>query len=147
MQLSKAGYELIKSLEGVKTKAYQDSVGIWTIGVGFIRVNGKPVVKGQTMTESEIETEFFKQLGNYENPVNDYVTKTLTQNQFDALVSFVFNVGGNAFRNSTLLKKINADPKDKQGITSEWKKWNRAGGKVIQGLTNRRLKELNYYFS
>jgi lysozyme len=98
------------------------------------------------LTNEEIETEFFKQIVTYENIVNEAVAVVLNQSKFDALVSFVFNVGGGNFRNSTLLKVINTDSSNPQ-IKTEFQKWSRAGGKVIQGLLNRRIDEAELYFS
>ena len=92
MKLSKKGYELIKKFEGVRNNSYQDSIGIWTIGIGFIQVGGVKVIKGDKITDDEIEREFFKQILTYENCVINSLTTTITQNQFDSLISFVFNV-------------------------------------------------------
>ena len=87
-----------------------------------------------------------KQIGKYEDAVNQAVTSQLNQNQFDSLVSFTFNLGGGSLRSSTLLKKVNIDPSDPT-IADEFIKWDKAGGKVIQGLLNRRTAESTLYFS
>lgn len=146
MKLSENGYNTIKLFEGVKNKAYKDSVGIWTVGIGFITVDGVKVNESTTLTNDQIKEQFFKQIVTYENAVNNNVTSELTQNQFDALVSFTFNLGGGALKSSTLLKKVNLNPAD-PSIKNEFLKWNKAGGKVIQGLTNRRIAEAKLYFS
>ena len=146
MKLSKKGYQFICDHEGVRNKAYQDSIKKYTIGIGFTTINGKPVTKGMYLTNEQIEAEFFKQIVTYENIVNEAVAVVLTQSKFDALVSFVFNVGGGNFRNSTLLKIINTDSSN-PAIKVEFQKWSKAGGKVIQGLLNRRIDEAELYFS
>ena len=146
MKLSENGYNVIKSFEGVKNDAYLDSVKIPTIGIGFVEVNEQKVTMGMHMSDAEIETEFFKQIGKYEDAVNQAVTSQLNQNQFDSLVSFTFNLGGGSLRSSTLLKKVNIDPSDPT-IADEFIKWDKAGGKVIQGLLNRRTAESTLYFS
>lgn len=146
MNLSDNGYTFISQMEGIKTEAYLDSVNIPTIGIGFTHVNGIPVKMGQTMTLDEIKQQFIKQISTYVGCVNNNVTTTITQNQFDALVSFTFNLGCGALKSSTLLKKVNVNPDDLT-IAKEFTKWDMAGGKVIQGLLNRRIKESKLYFS
>ena len=146
MKLSENGYKFISTWEGIKTKAYQDSVGIWTVGIGFIQIDGKKVTKDTTLTLDQIKTEFTKQIIKYEDAVNSNVTSKITQNQFDALVSFCFNLGAGALKTSTLLKKVNVEPND-TSITGEFMKWVKAGGKVIQGLVKRREAEAKLYFT
>lgn len=146
MNLSDNGYEVIKSFEGVKNKAYKDSVGIWTVGIGFITVDGQKVNESTTLTNDQIKEQFFKQITTYENAVNSYVTSEISQNQFDALVSFTFNLGTGSLKSSTLLKKVNIDPSDST-ITTEFAKWCKAGGRVIEGLAKRRAQEAKLYFS
>ena len=146
MNLSDNGYEVIKGFEGVRETAYKDSVGIWTVGIGFITVDGQKVTEGMTLDEDQIKEQFFKQITKYEDAVNDNVTSEINQNQFDALVSFTFNLGSGALKSSTLLKKVNIDPSDAT-IANEFLKWNKAGGRVIDGLTRRRQAEANLYFS
>ena len=146
MKLSENGFEFLKSQEGVRYKSYQDSIGVWTIYIGLITFNGKKVTQGMTVTEEEGKAEFLKQIVTYENAVNNNAKTILTQNQFDALVSFTFNLGINNFKSSTLLKKVNINTND-QSIGDEFMKWNRAGNKVIDGLTKRRKAETKLYFS
>ena len=98
-----------------------------------------------TMTDDQIEQEFFKEIPTYVECVNKLVTATISQNQFDSLVSFVFNLGCNSLASSTLLKKVNVNSCDKS-IAQEFTKWDKAGGKVIQGLLYRRMKEAQNYF-
>jgi len=146
MKLSQNGYEFISQEEGVKTHAYQDAIGIWTVGIGFIQVDGTKVTKDTTLSLDSIKTEFFKQIVKYEDTVNNYVTSKINQNQFDALVSFSFNLGVGALPSSHLLIKINANPQDST-ITDEFVKWDKAGGKVNQSILGRRKREAKLYFS
>ena len=143
-----AGYELIKGFEGVRTKAYKDSVGIPTIGIGFIKYStgkrkGTAVKMGDTITPEEIKQEFLVQVQQYVRAVNNVIRleikERITQNMFNALVSLCYNIGVGKFSKSTLVKKLNA--LDFNGAANEFLKWNKAGGKVVQGLTNRRIRE------
>lgn len=144
MKLSKKGYEFIVSMEGKRNKSYQDSIGKWTCGVGFIQVDGHPVTANFSMTDEQIEKEFFNQIIKYEDCVNNSIKVPLTQEKFDALVSFAFNLGCSALTSSTLLKKINmSSPIDEIGI--EFNKWCKAGRKVIDGLKVRRQKEFELF--
>ena len=140
MKISNKGIQLIKNFEGERLVAYQDSVGVWTIGVGHTgMVDGKAVCKGMKIT-SEKSLELLKQdIARFENAVNN-ANLSLNQNQFDALVSFSFNCGvgslGTLIRNRTL-----------QQIGDALLLYNKAGGKVLQGLVNRRNKERELFFT
>ena len=116
-------------------QAYQDSVGIWTIGYGCTT----DVTPGQIITLGEAEKRLLEDVKHAETCVNGAVTVPLTQNEFDALVSFVFNLGCAKFRSSTLLRKLLDS--DYDGAAAELKRWNRAGGEVLAGLTRRREAE------
>ena len=135
MKTSDAGIDLIKHFEGLRLHAYQDSVGVWTIGVGHTRT-AKP---GMVITEDEAVNLLRGDLADAESAVNRLVMVPLDQGEFDALVSFVFNLGSGNFGKSTLLKKLNHG--DRIGASDEFKRWNRAGGKVLSGLTRRRAAE------
>jgi len=135
MQLSHAGTTLLKYFEGCETVAYQDSVGVWTIGYGHT----KGVVEGMTITEAEADSMLSKELEEYESYVENMVEVELTQEQFDALTVWVYNLGPTNFRNSTLLKKLNSG--DYSAVPTEIKRWNKAGGKVLKGLVKRREAE------
>jgi lysozyme len=145
MKTSNKGIELIKRFEGLRLKAYQDSRGTWTIGYGH--TGG--VKSGDTITEQEAVELLARDLKTAEDAVNEQ-NLSLTQNQFDALVSFVFNVGTGNFRSSTLLKKAKANPDDPT-IRNEFLKWNKAriNGtlKPLTGLTRRRAAEADLYFT
>lgn len=131
--------ELLTTFEGVKYKAYLDPVGIWTIGVGFV----EGVKEGDTMTPEEVQERLNKEVERFEEAVNDLVEVPLTQYQFNALVSFVYNVGEGAFQRSTLLKKLNL--RNYHQASDEFMKWNKGtvNGKlkVLAGLTRRRGAE------
>lgn len=139
-KINKDGLELIKSFEGLELEAYKDAVGVWTIGYGHTAMAGAPVpVAGMKLTEKEATDLLLHDLVKYEQPVKDYVKVSLNDNQYSALVSFVYNLGGGNFKSSTLLKKINN--RDFAGAAEEFAKWNKAGGKVLKGLTRRRAAE------
>jgi lysozyme len=135
MNTSQAGIDAIKDYEGVRLKAYDDGVGVWTIGVGHT----KGVRRGDEITMDQVDEFLRDDLAEAEKTVSTRVIAPLTQGQFDALVSFVFNVGSGAFMASTLLKKLNA--RDYDGAADEFLRWNKAGGRVLAGLTKRRISE------
>lgn len=146
MKLNKAGADLIKSFEGCKLKAYQCSALRWTIGFGnTFYEDGKPVLPGHAITQEKAEQLFELIANEFSDKVSKLVTSMVTLNQFGALVSFAYNCGVVNLKNSTLLKKVNANPND-LSIRSEFLKWNKANGKVLAGLTRRREAEANLYF-
>lgn len=135
MRTSQNGIDLIKQFEGCRLTAYKCPSGVWTIGYGH--TNG--VKKGQKITQKQAETFLREDIKRFENGVFRAVSVPLTQNQFDALVSFCYNCGLGAFKNSTLLKKLNA--KDYKGASSEFLRWNKSNGVVLAGLNRRRKAE------
>ncbi|CAM7885783.1 lysozyme [Enterobacter hormaechei] len=146
MQTSEKGIALIKQFEGCKLTAYQDSVGIWTIGYGWTQpVDGKPIRAGMTIKQETAERLLKTGLVSYESDVSRLVKVGLTQGQFDALVSFTYNLGARSLSTSTLLRKINAG--DYAGAADEFLRWNKAGGKVLNGLTRRREAERALFLS
>ena len=138
MKISTNGIDLICSFEGLRLKAYDDGVGVWTIGYGTTVIDGTKVKKGDTCTLEQARSYMANDLKKFESAVNQ-VKVPLNQNQYDALVSLAYNIGVGAFLSSTLFKKLNA--KDYKGAAEQFDRWNRAGGKVMRGLTNRRAKE------
>jgi lysozyme len=139
MITSTAGRNLIKKFESLRLTGYLDAIGIPTIGYGTTIMEGREVRVGEHITEEEAERFFAKDLAKFENFVRDLVTVPLTQPQFDALVSFTYNLGPTNLRKSTLLRLLNSGRiKEAQG---QFLRWNRAGGKVLKGLTRRRLAE------
>jgi lysozyme len=146
MKLNKAGADLIKEFEGCKLKAYQCSAKKWTIGYGnTFYEDGKPVLPGHAITQQKAEQLFELIANDFANRVAKLVTSNVTPNQFGALVSFAYNCGIANLQKSTLLRKVNANPNDPT-IRAEFLKWNKAGGKVLAGLTRRREAEANLYF-
>ena len=140
MKTSQSGISLIKGFEGKRLNAYYDGVGVWTIGFGTIKYpNGVWVKKGDTCTEAQAESYLKNDLVKFENAINRLVKVPLNQNQFDALSSFTYNLGETNLSSSTLLKKLNA--KDYAGTADQFLRWNKAGGKVMNGLTRRREAE------
>ncbi|ENR4992181.1 lysozyme [Enterobacter roggenkampii] len=146
MQTSDKGIALIKKFEGCKLTAYQDSVGVCTIGYGWTQpVDGKPIRVGMTIKQETAERLLKTGLVSYESDVSRLVKVGLTQGQFDALVSFTYNLGARALSTSTLLRKLNAG--DYAGAADEFLLWNKAGGKVLNGLTRRREAERALFLS
>lgn len=140
MKIGYKGIELIKSFEGLYLKAYKCPAGIWTIGYGHT----KGVKEGQQITASQAEEFLREDVAQFARDVLRQNLR-LTQNQFDALVSFVFNVGGGNFLKSTLLRKAKVNSNDPT-IKNEFLRWNKAAGKVLPGLTRRRQAEADLYF-
>lgn len=144
MKISSNGLNLIKQFEGLRLSAYDDGVGVWTIGYGTIKYpNGVRVKKGDKITQAQAGQYIANDVATFERAVNMLVNVPLTQNQFDALVSFTYNLGATNLNASTLLKKLNA--KDYKGASTEFQKWNKAGGKVMTGLVRRRKAEMELF--
>jgi lysozyme len=146
LSLSNNGADLVKAFEscerkqgGGKFKAYVDPVGVLTIGWGHTNDNGRKFTPSDIWTQKECDDEFSEDMKIFEKAVKRNVTHALNQNQFDALVSFTYNVGEGNLKSSTLLKKINAGDFDAAAL--EFHKWNKGGGKVLAGLVRRRASE------
>ncbi len=138
--VSNSGMVLICGFEGLKLKAYDDGVGVWTIGFGTtVYPNGIKVKKGDTCSEAQAKAYMAHDLKKFESAVNSAVTVQINQSQFDALVSLAYNIGVGAFEKSTLLKKLNLC--DYKAASAQFNVWNKGGGKVMQGLVNRRAVE------
>lgn len=147
MVISNKLRELVKHFEGCKLKAYKCPAGIWTIGYGNTQYeNGKAVKEGDAITLERAEQLLELILIKFIQQVGEIVKSNINQNQKDALTDFAYNCGVGNLKTSTLLKKVNADPKDKT-IRAEFEKWVRANGKVLNGLVKRRNAEANLYFS
>ena len=141
--INAAGLALLKEFEGCKLTAYPDPAtggDPWTIGYGS---TGPHVKRGVTITQAEAERLLLADLDRFEQAVTRYVTVPLTQNQFDALVSFTYNCGQGSLQTSTLLRKLNAG--DYAGAQGQFARWNRAGGKEMAGLTRRRAAEAELF--
>ena len=135
MNISQEGLSLIKKFEGCELEAYKCAAGVLTIGYG----STKGVKEGDTITQEEADKLLLHEMEEYEGYINDAVTVDLKQNQFDALVSWVFNLGPANLKASTMLKVLNA--KEYDDVPAQIKRWNKAGGKVLQGLIRRREAE------
>jgi lysozyme len=139
MQISYNGLSFLKEQEGFRAQAYKDTGGVWTIGYGTIKWKDKPVEAGMTITEKEAELALTDDLAWAQTAVNKAVRVTLTQNMFDALVSFVYNLGESNFRKSTLLNKLNQG--QYKAAAFELLRWKYDNGKEIPGLLKRRQRE------
>lgn len=137
--VSKAGVEFIKALEGYREEPYFCAGGRLTVGYGTT----KGVSQDSRVTQEEAERLLIRDLKDVESVLNEYVSVPLSQNQFDALASFVYNVGRYAFRSSSLLKWLNTARYDR--ISSELRRWVHAKGRVIKGLEKRRQKEAELF--
>lgn len=147
MNLSAEGSKLIRDFEGLRLEAYQDVAGIWTIGYGTIRYpDGSRVKEGDRCTEQQATDYFHHDIESKVLATDLYTTDAVTPNQFDALVSFVYNLGEKAFFDSTLRKRVNADPNDPD-IRNQFMRWHFAGGKPVKGLWVRRHSEADHYFA
>ena len=145
---SKNGIAFIKKYEGFRSKPYKCEAGVATIGYGATYYpNGQKVkLTDPAIDEKHASLLLEAMLNPYEKAVDSYCRDDINQNQFDALVSFAYNLGNSALKSSTLLKKANANPNDKT-IRNEFLMWRFAGGKELKGLVNRRIEESNLYFT
>jgi lysozyme len=144
-QLSQKGRCLIGRSEGLRLEAYLDGADTWTIGWGTTQINGKPVTKGMKITKDLAIEYFNRDIANFEAVIKKNVQVPLTNNQYDALVSFVFNVGAGAFKKSTLLIKLNQG--DYEGAANEFNRWVYSNGKILNGLIERREKEKQLFLT
>jgi len=135
VKCSQEGLELIKKFEGCKLKSYKCPAGVWTIGYGHT----EDVKEGDIVSPQEADKLLRADVFKFEEYVADNVMVNLTQNQFDALVTWTFNLGVGNLRNSTMLKKLNNA--DYTSVPFEMKRWNKAGGKTLDGLVRRRQAE------
>lgn len=135
MNYSKTGAQLTEAFEGCRLAAYQDQVGVWTIGYGHT----SDVDEGLTCTQEQAEQWLLEDVASAENDVNTHVAVPLTQGEFDALVDFAFNLGNGALNKSTLLNYLNQG--NYEAAADQFERWDKAGGKVVAGLLRRRLAE------
>lgn len=142
-QVDKEGLKFLEEVEGIRLEAYYDSGGLPTIGIGSTRMFGKPVQMGMTCTVEEAYDQCKQDLADVEETLSKVVGVPLTQNQVNALASFIYNIGITAFVKSTLLKKLNM--KDYRGAADQFMRWNIDNGRVVPGLTNRRIKERSLF--
>ena len=155
MKIGEKGLALIKEFEGCKLQSYKCPAGVWTIGIGSTRyADGTPVKANQALPGEAAAMALLKDtITQYELDVTSLVKVPITQNQFDALVSFAYNFGSDIDKDdiaeglgdSTLLKKLNVG--DYAGAAKEFHKWNKSGGKPLAGLTRRRNAEAELFLS
>ncbi|CAI1124561.1 lysozyme [Serratia ficaria] len=141
MNISERGLALIKHFEGLRLAAYRCPANVWTIGYGHTA----GVQPGNVITEREADSFLRLDIAESVRAVNRLVKVPLTSNQFDALVSFVFNLGAGSFLASTLLKKLNTGAYTE--AADEFSRWVNAGGKLLPGLVRRRVKEKELFLS
>lgn len=140
MQTSPEGRKALTDREGVRRKAYRDSVGVLTIGVGHTSAAGAPkVTPGMMISGAECDAIFARDLVKYEATVNAAVKVPISQSAFDALVSLCYNIGQGGFTKSTVVRRLNAG--DKRGAADAFLLWTKAGGRVLPGLVTRRKAE------
>ena len=139
MRLSKEGLYALHGSESCRLRAYLDTGGVATIGWGSIRMFGNPVRLGMTCTQQQADEQAALDVKETEDVINRYVKVPLTQNQFDALVNFVYNVGKTAFIKSTMLRKINEG--NMTAAADQFMRWIYDNGKEVEGLKNRRRRE------
>jgi lysozyme len=139
--------DLVKRFEGFSSKPYLCPASVCTIGYGTtIYPNGRRVrLEDKSLTEKEAEDILKHELNEFGKRVDSMTIDSINQAQFDALTSFAYNLGANALKGSTLLKKVNANPSD-PSIRNEFRKWVNAGGKTLKGLVLRRTAEADLYF-
>ena len=142
MQTSPNGRKFIESWEGIRLTSYADQKGIPTIGVGH---TGPDVYMGETITQEDADNLLAVDLHRAETVIYDNVQVPLSQNSFDALVSLIFNIGGHAFENSTVLKRLDAG--DFQGAGDAFLMWDKTNGQVNKGLANRRAAERTLFLT
>lgn len=147
-KITDKGIDLIKSFEGFSAKPYLCPAKIPTIGYGatFYPDGKKVTMKDAPITEAKAVDLLKNMLIKFEQYVDSYCVDTVNQNQFDALVSFCYNLGPSNLKSSTLLKKVNTNPNDPT-IEAEFMKWTKAGGKTLKGLVRRREAEAKLYFN
>jgi len=148
MRISEKGILLIKRWEGFSADPYICPAGVVTIGYGntYYENGVKIKMSDPPINEKRADAMLRNIVRHYELGVDSMTRDDITQNQFDALVSFAYNVGLEAFRKSTLLKKVNANPNDRL-ISNQFLRWNKSRGRVLQGLTKRRIEEARIYFA
>ena len=145
MEVNKAGRDLIKKFEGCKLKAYRCPANLWTISWGLtFYPDGTKVKEGDVITQQQAEDYFNAIVDDFAKKVDALIKSNVSENNFSALVSFAYNVGMGNFQRSTLLRKVNANPKD-PSIRAEFMKWTRANGEVLKGLVRRRDAEAKLY--
>ena len=138
---------MIKQFEGCKLTAYQDMVGVWTIGYGTTAMAGLGITpaKGMTITQERADDLLRQGVDKFAATVDALITANVNANEFGACVLLAYNIGPNAFARSTVLRELNAGNKDR--AAAAFKMWNKAGGEIVQGLINRRNAEVTLFLT
>ncbi len=139
MRTSQRGLNMIKSFEGLRLQAYQDSVGVWTIGYGATR----GVKAGMSITKEQAERMLLNDVQRFEPEIERLVTAKLSQNQWDALICFTYNLGAANLESSTLRRLLNDG--DYAGAAAQFPRWTKAGGRELPGLVRRRAAERDLF--
>lgn len=140
MRINQEGLDLIKSFEGLRLKAYQDGGGVWTIGYGHTR----DVMKGDTLSKAQAEALFLKEIQDQEQALSRLLGDNgimVNENEFSALLSFIYNLGTLALAHSTLFKLLVNKAQPKPEVAKQFLRWNHDNGVVVPGLTRRREAE------
>jgi lysozyme len=146
LKMSSQGYDLIREFEGLRTGAYRDAVGVWTIGYGHTSAAGEPRVKpGMVITQNEAAEILERDVEKFADGVRRHLKDELTEDQFSALVSFAYNVGLGNFARSSVLKAVNA--RNFEAVPRRLALWNKAGGRTLPGLVRRRAAETALFTS
>lgn len=146
MRITNEGINLLHEFEGCKLEAYLCPAKVWTIGWGnTFYEDGSQVKKGDVVTQERADQLFLSIANKFAESVKKALLQPISENKFNAMVSFAYNVGTGNLKKSTLLKKVNINPDD-ESIRDEFMKWNKAAGVVLNGLTRRRKAEADLYF-
>lgn len=147
MNINKATVDLVKEFEGFRAKAYKCPAGVWTIGYGTTASAGVGVTPkdGMTITKSDAEAYLQAALDKFADQIAPSITAPTNSNEFGAFVSLAYNIGPGAFKKSSALRLFNAG--DKEGAAKAILMWNKAGGKVLKGLTRRREAERKLFLT
>lgn len=137
--------DLIKQFEGFRPEAYQDSVGVWTIGYGTTRIDGQPVKQGMTITQDQALQLAQQEVNKLWSQIESILKVKINDNQMNALVDFAYNLGFDSLRNSTLMRLVNESKFDE--AANQFPRWVYASGKVLPGLVKRREAEKQLFLS
>ena len=143
MKISDNGIDLVVQYEGLRLESYKCPAGVWTIGIGTTKIKGAPVRRGQKCTKEQAYEYFRDHLEEEVYPCLESLNVELNQNQFDALCSFIYNVGVGAFNSSTLKRFLQKG--DYVATSMQFRLWCKAGGKVLKGLVKRRRSEASLF--
>ena len=147
MKIPRAALDLIKEFEGFEAETYRDAVGVYTIGYGTTERAGVGIipVPGMVISEAQAEKYLLRAVKKMADEIRPKIKKPMTKNEWAAFLSLAYNIGPSAFKHSTLLRRFNEGNKTK--AADEFLRWNKAGGKVLRGLTRRRHRERSLFLT